>query len=256
MEKREESVISIQKAYKSLIRKREVFAFAKKNIYNYSIYPSFLSEKDIKNKINLKIRLYKDLLKSDYYVLPLKFCDFRKCYVFDFPKNQFNSKRKKIMNFTFVLNNNKVIIDPEYKKVRLGHDYVNQIDFSKLDKKEKLNNKFFKLKEELNSDSSSNNNSEKYKKDENNGLNRNIINLNKLHSSKSSALLLSNTLSNSTKDSINQATPTYKKGRKKRKSILKNREGSFANIRENRSPKKRVSFGSSQISFYKSELYK
>ena len=257
MEKREESAILIQKAFKFFIKKREVFAFAKKNKFNYSIYPSFLSEEDITKKIDLKIRLYKNLLKSDYFVLPVKFCHFRRCYVFDLPKNQFNSKSKKILNFAFISNNNKIIIDPKYKKVLLGDNYVNQINFGKFDKDEKLYKKYFKLKEDLDSDSSSDckKNLEKPKKDEINHLNFNTINIHKLHSSKSSLLLLSNTFSNSTRDSTNPTSPT-KKRRKKRKSILKNREGSANKIRENRRFKKRVSFGSSQISFYKSGINK
>jgi hypothetical protein len=91
------------------------------------------------------------------------------------------------------------------------------------------------------------------------GLNYNIINLKKSNSSiPDNECLLSNTLSNSTKDSIHISSPILKKikRRKRAKSILKNREGSKSTtkIRENGSSIKRVSFGSSQISFYKSQI--
>ena len=86
--------------------------------------------------------------------------------------------------------------------------------------------------------------------------NYHTINLNKSNSIKlENECLLSNTFSNSTKDSIRINSP--KKTRKKKLSILKNKRGnSSTKIRENRNVNKRVSFGSFQISFYKSQIPK
>lgn len=262
MEKREQSAILIQNKFRRYTKKKELFYFAKKNKYNYSIYPSFLSDN---NKKNIKIKLYNDLLKSDYYVLPVKFCNFRNCYVFDIPKNQFNDK-SKIIHFNFLSNNNKIIVDPNYKAILYGDNYVNQIDLKTFDKKDNINKKSFKYSLKRNeddddSDSSSlyrDNDSEKEEIMEINYLTNNIINLNRSNSKMDIECLLSNTFSTSTKDSIHAGSPTIKKIKRKRaKSILKNKEGiSRTNTkkRENRSSVKRVSFGASQISFYKSQI--
>ena len=186
------------------------------------------------------------------------------------------------MNFNFISNNNKVKIDKKYKVVLFGNEKVNQIDFRKFDKKESSKNNYHKLSitkedssesESSNSDSYSNsenenenennfeneneNNEEESEKkqdlnenlDINDFLNHNITNLNKNYSNKiENELILSNTMSNSTKDSISLNSPTKKCKKKKRsKSILKIRRTST---------NKRVSFGSSQISFYRSQLLK
>ena len=68
----------------------------------------------------------------------------------------------------------------------------------------------------------------------------------------------SNNFSNSTKDSFSLNSPVYKKYRKKRsKSILKNKNGSKSMTKDKgRRNNKRVSFGSSQISFYRAKLFK
>lgn len=263
MEKREQSAILIQNKFRRYTRKKELFYFAKKNKYNYSIYPSFLSDN---NKKNIKIKLYNDLYKSDYYVLPVKFCKFRNCYVFDIPKNQFNDKNDKIIYFNFISNNNKIIVDPKYSAILFGDNYVNQIDLRTLDKKDNINKKSFKFclnrNEDDESDSSSiykDNDSEKEETIEINYLsNNNIVSLNKSNSKLDIECLLSNTFSTSTKDSIHAGSPIIKKIKKKRaKSILKNKEGTNRTNpkkRENRSSVKRVSFGASQISFYKSQI--
>ena len=116
--------------------------------------------------------------------------------------------------------------------------------------------------EDYESDSSSiykDNDSEKEETIEINYLSNNIINLSKSNSSKLDIeCLLSNTFSTSTKDSIHAGSPIIKKIKRKRaKSILKNKEGiSRTNTkkRDNKSTVKRVSFGSSQISFYKAQI--
>jgi hypothetical protein len=260
----------------------------------YSLYPSFPTEKS-KKKNNIKIKIYTDLSSPDNFsILPVRFCPFRNCFVFDIPKKKFPSY-KKIMNFNFISNNNKVKIDKKYKVVLFGNEKVNQIDFRKFDKKESAKNNYHKLSitkedssesESSNSDSYSNsenenenennfeneneNNEEESEKkqdlnenlDINDFLNHNITNLNKNYSNKiENELILSNTMSNSTKDSISLNSPTKKCKKKKRsKSILKN--GGRNSVTKDRlqirrtSTNKRVSFGSSQISFYRSQLLK
>ena len=197
------------------------------------------------------------------------------------------------MNFNFITHNNKVKIDKKYKVVLFGNEKVNQIDFRKFDKKESSKNNYHKLSitkedssESESSDSESYSNSENVnvlnfdnenendeedsdKKqdlnenlDINDFLNHNITNLNKNYSSKiENELILSNTMSNSTKDSISLNSPTKKCKKKKRsKSILKN--GGRNSVTKDRqqirrtSTNKRVSFGASQISFYRSQLFK
>ena len=242
------------------MKKKNLFSFIKQNKSNYSIYPSFFSENNNHKKNNIKIKLYNDILKEDYYILPLKFCNFRNCYVFDIPKTQFDNKSNKIIYFNFLSNNNKVITDPNYDTIYLSDTYVNKIDFKKFDKKENR-----KEDDEYESDSYSAFKDNDSEKEENidiniNCLNFNIINLNKSDNGKlDNECLLSNTFSTSTKDSFNINSPVLPKIKKKRnKSILKNKEGSRSTTkkRENRSSIKRVSFGSSQISFYKSEINK
>lgn len=271
--------------------KRDLFALAKKHKLYYSLYPSFPSEKS-KKKNNIKIKIYTDLSSPDNFsILPVRFCPFRNCYVFDIPKKKFPSY-KKIMNFNFITNNNKVKIDKKYKVVLFGNEKVNQIDFRKFDKKESSKNNYHKLamnkedsSESESSDSDSysdsqnendNDNDNENENDEedsekkqelnenldiNDFLNHNITNLNKNYSSKiENELILSNTMSNSTKDSISLNSPTKKCKKKKRsKSILKN--GGRNSITKDRqirrtSTNKRVSFGASQISFYRSQLFK
>ena len=201
------------------------------------------------------------------------------------------------MNFNFIANNNKVKIDKKYKVVLFGNEKVNQIDFKKFDKKESSKNNYHKLsitKEDSSgsdsseSDSYSHSENENENENENNFenenenddedsekkqdlnenldindfLNHNITNLNNNYSNKvENELILSNTMSNSTKDSITINSPTKKCKKKKRsKSILKN--GGRNSVTKDRlqirrtSTNKRVSFGSSQISFYRSQLLK
>lgn len=192
------------------------------------------------------------------------------------------------MNFNFITNNNKVKIDKKYKVVLFGNEKVNQIDFKKFDKKENSKNNYHKLNKEDSSESESsdsnsysnseneNNNNENSNDEEdsdkkqdlnenldiNDFLNHNIIdlNLNKNYSNKiENELVLSNTMSISTKDSNCLNSPSKKFKKKKRsKSILKNggRNSVTKDRQIRRASTKRVSFGASQISFYRSQLFK
>jgi hypothetical protein len=250
--------------------KKDLIALAKKHRFYYSIYPSFLSEKN-KNK-KIKIKIYTDLSSPDNYtILPLRYCLLRNCHVFDIPKNKFPAN-KKIMNFNFLTNSNKVIIDPKYKVVLFGNDYVNQIDFKTFDRKETSKNNYIKLSLKNENSGSDSGESDCYSDKENENdddsekqkdLNENFnddLNHNFIYLNKNGKLENSNTMSNSTKDSF--ISPKKKCKKKKRsKSILKNKNGRRNSIVKDPQIKrtitnKRVSFGSSQISFYRSQLFK
>ena len=270
LEKREQSASFIQNKFKTFIMKKDLIALAKKHRFYYSIYPSFLSEKN-KNK-KIKIKIYTDLSSPDNYtILPLRYCLLRNCHVFDIPKNKFPAN-KKIMNFNFLTNSNKVIIDPKYKVVLFGNDYVNQIDFKTFDRKETSKNNYIKLSLKNENSGSDSGESDCYSDKENENdddsekqkdLNENFnddLNHNFIYLNKNGKLENSNTMSNSTKDSF--ISPKKKCKKKKRsKSILKNKNGrrdSIVNVPQIKRTmtNKRVSFGSSQISFYRSQLFK
>ena len=270
LEKREQSASFIQNKFKTFIMKKDLIALAKKHKFYYSIYPSFLSEKN-KNK-KIKIKIYTDLSSPDNYtILPLRYCLLRNCHVFDIPKNKFPAN-KKIMNFNFLTNSNKVIIDPKYKVVLFGNDYVNQIDFKTFDRKETSKNNYIKLSLKNENSGSDSGESDCYSDKENENdddsekqkdLNENFnddLNHNFIYLNKNGKLENSNTMSNSTKDSF--ISPKKKCKKKKRsKSILKNKNGRRNSIVKDPQIKrtitnKRVSFGSSQISFYRSQLFK
>jgi hypothetical protein len=270
LEKREQSASFIQNKFKTFIMKKDLIALAKKHRFYYSIYPSFLSEKN-KNK-KIKIKIYTDLSSPDNYtILPLRYCLLRNCHVFDIPKNKFPAN-KKIMNFNFLTNSNKVIIDPKYKVVLFGNDYVNQIDFKTFDRKETSKNNYIKLSLKNENSGSDSGESDCYSDKENENdddsekqkdMNENFnddLNHNFIYLNKNGKLENSNTMSNSTKDSF--ISPKKKCKKKKRsKSILKNKNGRRNSIVKDPQIKrtitnKRVSFGSSQISFYRSQLFK
>lgn len=250
------------------MKRHKAVSLAKKNKSYYSIYPSFLVKQNSKNKINLKIKIFKDLnTPSIFSVHPVKVCPVRNCYVFDIQKSKF-SPNNKLMNFVFISRGDKVAIDPSYKIIQFGDEYINQVNFQKFDNNDQsINYLNFSFDEK---ESLENNNSDSFigvgddsesEKFDNLGIKNcltfNLMNVNKCNSSKID--LLSNTFSNSTKDSIRNNSPVSRKIRRKRtKSILKNKNGrnSVPKYREDRSNSKKVSFGSSQISFYKPKVKK
>ena len=261
-----QSATAIQKQFRSSMKRKIVASLAKKSKSFYSIYPSFLAKPNVKHKNDVKIKIFKDLKSPNKYsIQPVKFCPVRNCHVFDIPKNKIHSDNK-LMNFIFLSHNGKMIIDPNYKIVQFGDEYVNQIDFKKLDKTEN-NSNYLNLS--FDEKESSNNNSDSFsasednevnsesEKDENLGIKNcltfSVMNMTRCNNSKLD--LLSN--ANSTKDSIRMNSPGHRKIKRKRtKSILKNKNGSKSNPKhnKNRRLKKRVSFGSSQISFYKCQI--
>jgi hypothetical protein len=266
LEKRVQSASTIQQKFRSFIKRKNVVSLAKKSKSFYSIYPSFLVKPNMKHKNDVKIKIFKDLNSPNKFTIqPVKFCPVRNCHAFDIPKNKIHSDNK-LMNFIFLSHNSKMVIDPNYKIIKLGDEYVNQINFKKFENNENNSNYLnlsFEEKESSNNNSDSfsvsedNEENSESGKDENIGIKNcltfSIMNKNKCNNSKID--LLSN--ANSTKDSIRMNSPAHRKIKRKRtKSILKNKNGSKSIPKQSRNQrfKKRVSFGSSQISFYKCQI--
>ena len=116
------------------MKKKNLFSFIKQNKSNYSIYPSFFSENNNHKKNNIKIKLYNDILKEDYYILPLKFCNFRNCYVFDIPKTQFDNKSNKyeIINLSYI-NSIQIIDEMIYNDDNIDIDKLDELTISRND---------------------------------------------------------------------------------------------------------------------------
>jgi hypothetical protein len=265
IEKRKQSALTIQAKFRKHMKRQIAVSFAKKNQSYYSVYPSFLIKQNPKSRNNLKIKIFKDLnAPSTFSVHPVKFCPVRNCYVFDIQKNKFSPNNKR-MNFVFISRSDKVVLDPTYKIIQLGDELINQVNFQKFDNNNQNNNYLnfsFDEKESLDNNSNSfsgiadNSESEKYGNlSVKNCLNLNLTPVNKCNSSKID--LLSNTFSSSTKDSIHINSPASRRTKKRRaKSILKNKNGrnSCPKYKEIRSISKKVSFGMSQITFYKCKI--
>ena len=137
IQKRKESITFIQECFRQFLLRKRLVSYAKKHTKYYSVYPSRTNF----NKISIK--LYTNLKDPSQCVeLPVRFCNKRNCYIFDIPKAKFPSK-KKYMCFTFVLDDS-TIVDSKYNCIFFGGQYVNQIDFNSIDKKELKLQKTFK----------------------------------------------------------------------------------------------------------------
>ena len=130
--------------------------------------------------------------------------------MFDIQKSKF-SPNNKLMNFVFISRGDKVAIDPSYKIIQFGDEYINQVNFQKFDNNDQSINYLnfsFDEKESLENNNSDSfigvgDDSESEKFDNlaiKNCLTFNLMNVNKCNSSKID--LLSNTFSNSTTDSL------------------------------------------------------
>ena len=89
------------------------------------------------NACKMYIKIFTNELKKDEYkILSLRFCQIRKCFVRDIPKNKFYTS-KKIMYFNLI-KNKEVFFDDNYEKVFYMNQFVHKIDFSIYDKKQKI----------------------------------------------------------------------------------------------------------------------
>ena len=110
-----------------------------------------------KGKTVAYIKIFNDEENKDRCVtLNMNFCQIRNKLVFDIPKNKFYTS-KKIMHFNFLNRNHEVFFDENYKKVLYNNQYVHQIDFSYVDKNQKILEETEKKLREKNNYYSSNN---------------------------------------------------------------------------------------------------
>ena len=97
----------------------------------YTISPS------VKNVTKIYIKIFtNELNKDEFKIMQLHFCQIRKSFVIDIPKNKFYTK-KKLLRFNFIYKN-KIFFDDNYDQVLFFNEKVHQVDLSKFDKKQKI----------------------------------------------------------------------------------------------------------------------
>ena len=97
----------------------------------YTISPN------IKNVTKVSIKIFtNELNKDEFTILPLRFCQIRKSFVIDIPKNKFFTK-KKLLRFNFIYKNN-IFFDDNYDQVLYFNEMVHEVDLSLYDKKQKI----------------------------------------------------------------------------------------------------------------------
>ena len=133
---RNESALKIQKMWGNYIQKLNIHKLAHHltGCYTVSI--------PAKGRTKAFIKIFCDEENiNDFKIRPLRYCQIRNCFALDLPKNKFYMKRK-IMHFIFLNRNNEVFYDENYKKVLYFNEYVHEIDFSYIEKRNfrKFNN--------------------------------------------------------------------------------------------------------------------
>jgi len=97
----------------------------------YTISPN------IQNVTKVSIKIFtNELNKDEFTILPLRFCQIRKSFVIDIPKNKFYTK-KKLLRFNFIYKNN-IFFDDNYDQVLYFNEMVHEVDLSLYDKKQKI----------------------------------------------------------------------------------------------------------------------
>lgn len=130
IEDRKQSIIKIQRYFKYFLNKKLLKKIIRKEKGRYII----ICHKS--NVLTLSIKLftdYKDNSKSEIY--PMRYCPFRKYYVFGIPKTKFilADKEKKIVNFNFIYKGN-IFFEDHYKIVDFNGKKVHTTNFSHIDK--------------------------------------------------------------------------------------------------------------------------
>ena len=127
---RNESALKIQNMWAKYKLRLFIHKLAHKVRGCYTIYP------ERKDALNMYLKIYNnELKKEECKIIKLDFCQVRKCFLKDIPKNKFYTS-KKIMYFNFI-KNNKIFFDDKYEKVLYLNQYVHKVDFSIYDKKQK-----------------------------------------------------------------------------------------------------------------------
>ena len=128
---RNESALKIQNMWNKYKIRIMVHKLCHKVRGCYTVYPK------AKDACKMYIKIYtNELNKEEYKILPLDFCQIRKCFVKDIPKNKFYTS-KKIMYFNFI-KNNKIFFDDKYEQVLYSNEYVHKVDFSIYDNRQKI----------------------------------------------------------------------------------------------------------------------
>ena len=128
---RNKSALKIQNMWNKYKIRLKVHKLCHKVKGCYTVYP------DAINACKMYIKIFtNELNKEEFKVLPLDFCAIRKCFVKDIPKNKFYTS-KKTMYFNFI-KNKKIFFDDKYEKVLYSNEYVQKVDFSQYDIRQKL----------------------------------------------------------------------------------------------------------------------
>lgn len=128
---RNDSALKIQGMWNRYQTRLKVHKLAHRVRGCYSISPN------VKNVTKMHIKIFTDELnKNEFKIMPLKYCQIRKSFVIDIPKNKFYTK-KKLLRFNFIYKN-KIFFDSNYEKVLFFNEFVHQVDLSIYDKKQKI----------------------------------------------------------------------------------------------------------------------
>jgi hypothetical protein len=128
---RNNSALKIQTMWSRYLTRLKVHKTAHHVQGCYTISPN------IKNVTKVSIKIFtNELNKDEFTILPLRFCQIRKSFVIDIPKNKFYTK-KKLLRFNFIYKNN-IFFDDNYEQVLYFNEMVHEVDFSLYDKKQKI----------------------------------------------------------------------------------------------------------------------
>jgi hypothetical protein len=128
---RNDSALKIQEMWNRYKTRLKVHKLAHRVRGCYTISPS------VKNVTKIYIKIFTDELnKDEFKIMPLHFCQIRKSFVIDIPKNKFYTK-KKLLRFNFIYKN-KIFFDDNYEQAVFFNEKVHQVDLSIFDKKQKI----------------------------------------------------------------------------------------------------------------------
>ena len=128
---RNNSALKIQTMWSRYLTRLKVHKTAHHVQGCYTISPN------IKNVTKVSIKIFtNELNKDEFTILPLRFCQIRKSFVIDIPKNKFYTK-KKLLRFNFIYKNN-IFFDDNYDQVLYFNEMVHEVDLSLYDKKQKI----------------------------------------------------------------------------------------------------------------------
>ena len=129
---RNESALLIQKMWNKYINKLKIHKLSHHLTGCYTLYL------EPKGKTKVFIKVYCDESNKDAFkICKMDFCPIRKCFVFDIPKNKFFT-HKKIMHFIFLNRNKEPFYDDNYEKAFFFNEYIHIVDFSVIDKNQKI----------------------------------------------------------------------------------------------------------------------